>query len=203
MPKKLLNSNFRRALLENIASGGGICVALTLPKTCSTPVVAAVVLPGHAETTCDETLKPTALIIPGTVIKVCKDVFDRPQHELYTFYNLGHVCGQLQIVDSFNSFGKLELSPDRAAVGLNQIMVYRRRLLELSRAPAQVTVFTALGVSSAIRIGCDDASVERIAGIQSEDEVPLEVDGQPYSVKVTIQANADPLQLILADLVVH
>ena len=39
--------------------------------------------------------------------------------------------------------------------------------------------------------------------IYSEDEVPLNVEGQSYSVKVTMQGNADPLQLILADLLVR
>ena len=160
-------------------------------------------IPGHAETTCNAILTPTALVIPGTTINVCEDVFESPQHELYTIYTLTHHCGQLSIAESSEFFGSLEVSPDRKAVGPNQVMIYRRRLRENSGAPAQVIVFTALGVSSVNMIGCDDASAELIAGIYSEDEVPLNVEGQSYSVKVTMQRNVDPLQLILADLVVH
>ena len=203
MPKNNLKSDVRRGLLKSLAAGGVSGAVATFPESWTKPVVSSVMLPGHADTTCDEVSMRTELILPGTTINVCDDVFARSQQELYTVYSLEHACGKLVVNSSYESFGTQELEPDPLAVDPNQVMIYRKRRRIDSPAPAQLAVFTTLGASNVVSIDCGDSLGELIAGTFSEDEVPLDVDGRSYSVKVTIKGNADPLQLILADLLVR
>ena len=82
-------------------------------------------------------------------------------------------------------------------------LIASKRRREFSGVPAQMAVFTALKASTVISMGCDDSLGELVEGILSEEEVPLDVGGQLHSVKVTLQGKDDPVQLILADMLVQ
>lgn len=62
----------RRKVLKSIAAGGGAIVAgKSLPESWSKPVVNAVMLPAHAETTDDTGSQPTTTIAPTTTCTPC------------------------------------------------------------------------------------------------------------------------------------
>ena len=66
-PEQAMSEKNRRKVLKSIAAGGGaVVIGKSLPDRWAKPVVDAVVLPAHAETTDDTGSQPTTTVAPTT-----------------------------------------------------------------------------------------------------------------------------------------